>query len=231
MASATRRRPTRQRLRFENVAEFLEWLGDIPAWRVVYDPPAGQATRRDLLRIHAETGRRYELVQGILVENPMGSPESFLAMELGRLLGNFVADRDLGFLYGADSLIALRPRLVRGPDVCFVSWKRRPERTVPTEPISDLIPDLAVEVLSPSNTARELQKKLKEYFTAGVSVVWVIDPLKRIAEVHTAPDVKTSLDESGTLDGGDVLPGFRLPLSKLFERLEKPKAKKPRKKK
>jgi Uma2 family endonuclease len=229
-------RATKSEPRFDNLGELLEKmtgllskLGGIPAGRVRLDPFPGTATKRDLVRFHSREDKLYELVDHTLVEKPMGSPESYLALRLGFLLQNYLAEHDSGFLYGADSLIEMLPDVVRGPDVCFVSWAKRPERTVPTEPISDLIPDLAVEVLSPSNTRGEILRKLKEYFLAGVQLVWVIDPLKRTADVHTAPDVKTSLDESGTLDGADVLPGFRLPLVKLFERLEKPKGKKPRK--
>jgi Uma2 family endonuclease len=207
----------------------LSKLGGIPAGRVRLDPFPGTATKRDLVRLHSREDKLYELVDRTLVEKPMGSPESYLAARLIGQFERFLGDHDLGFLYAPDALIEVLPGLVRGPDVCFVPWTKRPERTVPSEPISDLIPDLAVELLSPSNTRGEILRKLKEYFLAGVVLVWVIDPLKRTADVHTAPDVKTTLAESGTLDGGDLLPGFRLPLAKLFERLEKPKGKKPRK--
>jgi Uma2 family endonuclease len=141
---------------------------------------------------------------------------------LGRLVGHFVAEHDLGFLTGADDLIEVMPDLVRGPDVCFTSWAKRPGKTVDSDQISGVIPDLAVEVLSPSNTPGEILRKLKEYFLGGVRLVWVIDPRKRAAVAYTTPDKKTVVGESGTLDGGDVLPGFRVPLANLFERLEKP---------
>ena len=193
------------------------------------DPPPGRATKRDLIRLHRSAGRRLELVDGTLVENTAGSPESYLAIELSCLIGNFVAAADLGFLYGADALIEVMPNLVRGPDVSFVSWAKRPGKTVPIAPISDLIPNLVVEVLSPSNSGGEIGRKLKEYFLGGVQLAWVVDPRKRSAEVYTAPDEKTSLDESGTLDGGSVLPGFQLPLAQLFQRLEKPNTKKRKK--
>ncbi|HET6575884.1 MAG TPA: Uma2 family endonuclease [Fimbriiglobus sp.] len=231
MTHATKPEP-----RFDNLGELLEnmtgllnKLGGIPAGRVRLNPFPGTATKRDLVRLHSREDKLYELVDRTLVEKPMGSPESYLATEVIWQFRKFLDDHDLGFLYAPDALIEILPDLVRGPDVCFVPWTKRPERTVPTEPISDLIPDLAVEVLSPSNTRGEILRKLKEYFLAGVELVWVIDPIKRTADVHTAPDVKKSLDNTGTLDGGDVLPGFRLPLAKLFERLEKPKGKKPRK--
>jgi Uma2 family endonuclease len=216
----------------DNFGELLNRLGGIPASRVRLDPPPGRATKRDLVRLHNSGDKLYELVDGTLVEKPMGSPESFVAGELGFHLRSFLALHDLGYMYTTDALIELLPRLVRGPDVCFTSWDKRPERTVPgNKQISDLIPDLVVEVLSPKNTRGEIARKLKEYFLAGVALVWVIDPKTRAADVYTTPDVKTAVPPTGTLDGGEVLPGFRLPLAKLFERLEKPTAKKPRKKK
>lgn len=216
--------------RARNLGELLGQLG-VPASRVRLDPPPGRATKRDLLRIHGTDGKLYELVDRTLVEKPMGSPESYLALELARLLGNHVADRDLGFLYGADSLIEMLPGVVRGPDVCFVPWSKWPERTVPTEPISDLIPDLAVEILSSSDTRAESRRKVKEYFLAGVRLVWVLSPKTGTADVYTAPDEKTTIPATGSLDGGDVVPGFRMPLATLFGRLGKPSAKKPRKRK
>ncbi len=212
--------------RFRNLGEFLESLGGIPADRVCIDPPLGRATKQDLLHACERTDRLYELVEGTLVEKPMGHPESYLALELGFLIRTFLVANDLGFCTGADDLIEVLPDLVRGPDLAFTSWTKRPERTVDTDPISAVIPDLAVEILSPKNTRAEIERKLKEYFLGGVRVVWVIDHRKQSADIYTAPDRKTTVDESGTLDGGDVLPGLQIPLAKLFERVEKPKTKK-----
>src|SRR6266566_4083084 len=94
--------------------------------------------------------------------------------------------------------------LVRIPDVSFVSWDRLPGRRVPDVPIPDLAPDLAVEVLSESNTAEEMAIKRREYFTSGTRLVWQIDPVTRTAEVFTSLDQSVTLDESQALDGGDV---------------------------
>lgn len=210
--------------RHKNIAELLHDLGDIPADRVRLDPPPGTATKRDLLRIH-EREHLCELIDGTLVEKAMGAPESYIAVELAFALRVYLSQHDLGYLYGADGLIQMRPRRVRVPDVSFTSWLKRPDRTVPSNPISDLAPDLAVEVLSPSNTRREMERKLEDYFTKGVRLVWIIDPDTRTAEAYTGPDEMESIGEAGSLDGRDVLPGFSLPLAKLFERLEKPKAK------
>jgi Uma2 family endonuclease len=172
MSGAAKSRPP-----FGNLGELLDQmtgllnqLGGIPANRVRLSPFPGTATKRDLVRLHSREDKLYELVDRTLVEKPMGSPESFLAAEVIWHFRKFLDDHDLGFLYAPDALIEVLPDLVRGPDVCFVPWSKRPERTVPTEPISDLIPDLAVEIPSPSNTRGEILRKLKEYFLAGVKL-------------------------------------------------------------
>lgn len=216
---------------FETFGELQAALGNIPPDRIRMVPPPGTATKRDLLKHHERGRGLFELVDGTLVEKPMGSPESHVETELIWLIREFLTNNDIGFLYSPSALIEIMPKLVRGPDVSFVPWTKRSERTVPREPISNLIPDLVVEVLSPGNTVDEMQRKLKEYLAGGVREVWLIDPRSITATIHTSPDESTLIDESGTLDGGEVLPGFRAPLAKLFERLEKPKAKAKRKKK
>lgn len=229
-ARITKKPRAKGRPRFANVGELLAALGGIPANRVRLDPPPGTATERDLLGAIAETGRLMELFDRTLVEKPMGSPEAFVALELGFHIRLFLATHDLGYATAADDLIRVAPGQVRGPDVTFTSWLNRPERTVPRKPVSVTKPTLAVEVLSPSNTPAEITRKIGEYFGGGCRLVWVIDPRTESAEVYTAPDQATAIPASGVLDGGDVLPGFRLPLAKLFERLEKPKPGKRRKK-
>jgi Uma2 family endonuclease len=214
-------------IRFEDVGELLERLGDVPPRRVCMDPLPGTATEEDLLRKHGRPRKLYELVDGTLVEKPMGHVEAIVAAELLRVIGNFVTRHELGFYTGADDLIELMPKVVRGPDVSFTSWTQRPDRTADTDAISKVIPTLVVEVLSQKNTRAEIDKKLKEYFFAGVQLAWIIDPRDGTAEAYTAPDEKTAISAGGTLDGGDVLPGFRLPLAKLFEKFPKPTAKKP----
>jgi Uma2 family endonuclease len=170
------------------------------------------------------------LIDGTLVEKGMGHKEAAVGWELGALLWAFLQEHDLGYCTGADDLVRVMPKLVRGPDVAFVSWVTRPERVVPQEQISSKVPDLAVEVLSPSNTRKEMQIKLKEYFMGGVKLVWIIDPEKRTAEAYTAPDKMTPIPADGTLDGGEVLPGFTLPLARLFAKFGPP-AKKPARRK
>ena len=168
------------------------------------------------MRIQARKDRLCELVDGTLVEKTVGSEESELAIWIAVLLSNHIRPRKLGSVLGADGMIRLRARLVRIPDVCFISVDRLPGGKLPRKPILDIIPNLVVEVLSESNTAKEMKRKLREYFKAGVELVWHVDPLSRIVEVFTAPDKRVVLRGSQTLTGGRVLPGFKVPLKQLF---------------
>lgn len=202
-----------------NVADLLHRLGGVPPRRVVLDPPPGQATEADLLRLLGKTDRLYELVDGTLVEKAMGCKEGLLAGRIIRLLAPYLEEHDLGEVGAGDTLLRILPGLVRIPDVAFFNWERLPGGQLPEEPIPDLVPDLAIEVLSKGNTKGEMRQKLKEYFLAGVTIVWLVDPVKRIVTTHTAPDVATTCTEADTLDGGSVLPGLALPVKRIFARL------------
>lgn len=210
------------------IADVLKQLGDIPPGRVCAVPAPGKATERDVLHILDHENRLCELVDGTLVEKPMGVLESYLAGIIIRFLGAFVYEHDLGILTAPDGTLRLMPGLVRMPDVAFISWHQLPNRKCPNEPIASLFPDLAVEVLSESNTRGEMQRKLKEYFLSGTQLVWIVDPIQRTVDVYTAPDRFTRLEEGEVLDGGDLLPGFELPLKQLFARVEKPQRRRQR---
>ncbi|MEO6811946.1 MAG: Uma2 family endonuclease [Isosphaeraceae bacterium] len=213
MATLTTHTPT--------LADLLDQLGDVPPSRVLMRPAPGQATEADVLTVNDREGRLCELVDGVLVEKAMGFRESILAGLILSLLRAFVIPGNLGLVSGADGLMRLFPGLVRTPDVAFASWDRVPGRSVPSEPIPDLVPDLAVEVLSKSNTKRELTRKLREYFEAGVRLVWLVDPQARTVAVHAPRGAPVVLDASETLDGGEVLPGFVLSLADLFAELDR----------
>ncbi|MBI1917355.1 MAG: Uma2 family endonuclease [Planctomycetes bacterium] len=201
-------------------ADLFERFGPIPLSRIGFEPLPGTATEEDVLNWHQSHKRLYELVDGVLVEKAMGFPESALACELSRLLGNWIKPRKLGVVVGADGMMRLAPGLIRIPDVSFMDWDRFPNRQVGTDPIPGLVPDLAVEVLSPSNTEREMERKLQDYFGVGVKLVWYIEPRRRTVDVYTAPDQTTRLTAGQTLHGGAVLPGFQLPLAELFADLD-----------
>ncbi len=157
-----------------------------------------------------------ELVDGVLVEKVMGTLEALLAGWLLHHFWTFLNQHDLGTALGADGMMRLRPKLVRIPDVSFISWDRLPTRELPDQPIADLVPDLPVEVLSEGNTKGEMERKLREYFDAGVRLVWFVRPKTRTVDVYTMPTNVRRLRRDQTLDGGAVLPGFALPLRQLF---------------
>ncbi len=199
------------------VADLLKRLGNIPPERVRLYPFPGTATEEDVIRVLDRENRPCELVDGTLVEKPMGMNESVIAGLILTYLNHFVRPRKLGIVTGADGTLKLFPGMVRIPDVAFISWDRLPGRKRPTVPIPLVAPDLAVEVLSESNTKPEIDRKLREYFRAGVSLVWVVDPKKRIAQVYTSARRSKRITEKQSLDGGSVLPGFVLPLRELFD--------------
>src|ERR1043165_345196 len=173
---------------FETAAELVRRLGNIPLERICFTPPPGTATERDLLAAMRRSDRLYELVDGTLVEKAMGLSESMIAGRVIQKINNFADEHDLGIAAGEAGTVRLLKGLVRIPDVSFFCWDKLPGRILPFEPIPDLFPDLAVEVLSENNTPEEMDRKLREYFLAGVRLVWMIDPRKRTAEVYTAPD-------------------------------------------
>ena len=195
-------------------------VGSISPARIRVHPPPGTATPEDVLACDAGEKRLCELVDGVLVEKAMGYYESRLAMVLASLLEAFCQAHDRGIVLGADATTALGPSLVRLPDVSFVSRQRLPGGKVPRAPIPDLVPDLAVEVISHGNTPQEMARKLREYFEAGVKLVWYVYPQTRTVRVYTAPERMLELGEDQTLAGGDVLPGFSLPIREWFRRAE-----------
>jgi Uma2 family endonuclease len=204
----------------ETVADLLIHLGEIAPSRIRLQPAPGTATEQDVLDIHAREGRLCELVDNVLVEKAVGLRESFLASVLTTMLWGFVQARHLGLVTGEAGMMRLAPGLVRMPDVAFISWNRLPNQRVPNEPIPDLAPDLAIEILSAGNTTGEMARKCQEYFAAGVRLVWLIDPEARTVAVYTGPNQFTLFNQNQTLEGGEVLPGFTVSLHELFAALD-----------
>ena len=217
MATASRKPP-----RFDNFAELLHQLGDVPLERIRLEAPPGTATEKDVLALRAGPERRLcELVDGVLVEKAMGIKASVLGAVLVHLICEFIDENDLGVVLGADGMIRTFPDQVRIPDVSFLSWDRYPGDEVPDEGISSFMPNLAIEVLSPGNTKAEMDRKLRDYFLAGVELVWIIDPKTQSAKAYTSPGDVQRIGKTGYLDGGTVLPGFRLSLKEIFARTKR----------
>lgn len=203
------------------IADLLDRLGGVSADRVRYFPLPGTATEQDVIDIEARENKLCELVDGTLVEKPLGYEESLLAMEIGLVLSQFVKPRRLGWVNGPDGIMRVVRDQLRLPDVAFISRTRAPGGRRPTGPIADLSPDLAVEVLSRSNTLAEMSRKLSDYFAGGTLLVWVVDPDARTISVFTSPDTPDRVLRVGdVLDGGDVLPGFAVELEAIFACLD-----------
>jgi Uma2 family endonuclease len=203
--------------------DLAELFGPMPAWRIRGVPAPGTATEQDVIEIEARENRLCELVDGVLVEKCVGYEESCLAIELARLLANYVKAHDLGRVSGEGGMMRLFPGLVRIPDVAFAQWSKFPDRHRARKAVPDLVPDLAVEILSEGNTPQEMSRKLDDYFESGVRLVWFVDLRQRTLEVFTARESSTVLHAQETLTGGDVVPGFVLPLQELFADVEAPR--------
>jgi Uma2 family endonuclease len=200
----------------------VERLGGIPLDRIRFHPHPGTATEDDVIAsLKAPRKRICELIDGVLVEKAKGYRESVLASWLIVLLDAFVRPQNLGLVSSPDGTLRLWAERVCIPDVAFTSWDRMPGRKRPTKPIPELSPDLAIEILSQSNTYAEMQLKLADYFQVNVRLVWIVDPELRTVEVHTGVGQLALLRQADTLDGGDVLPGFVLPLTDLFAELDR----------
>lgn len=203
---------------YQNAAEWLHALGDIPPERIVMNPPPGTATEQDLLRFVDRDKRLVELVDGTLVEKPVGWIESLIALKLGRLLGDFVAARKLGVVAGADATLRMKSRSVRLPDITFVSVGDLPGGKVPMESVPTLPPTLAVEVISEGNTKAEMRRKNREYFDSGTKLVWFVYPKTQTVAIYDQPSETPArvLGREDTLDGGSILPGFSIAVSEIF---------------
>lgn len=210
-----------------NVALATTWeerladLGNVPACRVRFVPAPGTATIEDLIRLSESEGRLFELVDGTLVEKAMGWQESLLAGVIMQWLNNYLDQHRIGVATGPDGMTRLFSDTVRGPDVAFVAWTRLPDGRIPTAPIPDLVPNFVIEVLSVSNTYSEMSRKRREYFHAGVELLWMVDHRSRTVTVFRSPQEALVVAEGQTLDGGKVLPGWQVDVAELFSRLER----------
>jgi Uma2 family endonuclease len=178
----------------------------------------GLLTAEDVAEL-ADDGSRCELVEGVLHRMPpAGFEHSHIAVTLASRLDRFVREHRLGWVVGADAgfLLARGPDTLLASDAAFV----RSDRLPPPEQrqgFAPLAPDLVVEVVSPSDRASAVADKALRWLEAGTRLVWVVYPERRLVAEHL-PDGTVHLRQAAdTLDGGDVLPGLRLPVAELFE--------------
>ena len=160
----------------------------------------------------------YEIVDGEIVEKQMGANEILIANLLFEYLAPFVRVNKLGCATH-EMVFYLEPvDQHRRPDLAFVSAERWPvAKGRPKTPTWEIVPDLACEVVSPSNTMEEVVSKVREYFTAGVRLVWVVLPDDEQVYVYDSPESIKVVPKSGNLTAEPVIPGFRIPLVELFD--------------
>ncbi len=178
-------------------------------------------TADDLLRLDAQ-GVSGELVRGVLVEmTPPGQEHGWIVASLAGRIVLYVEERRAGIVVAGDSGVQLErnPDTVRAPDVAFTSATRLPAGRI-TPGYAEVVPDLVVEVVSPSDRFAVVRDKARMWLSFGVQLVWVVFPVSRTVEVYRAGvdtgDTAETLTEADNLNGGSVLPGFTCPLSDLF---------------
>lgn len=170
-------------------------------------------------RLPDESGWRTELVRGRVVREPAaGFEHGRITAIVGSILTRFVGERNLGVVVGAETgfVLAEDPPIVRAPDAAFVATARLPVGTTSIKGFARLAPDLAVEIVSPSNSAADIRDKVRDYLDAGVRLVWVLEPRDRAVAVHRSGQERVVLRSDDALDGDDVLPGLRVPVTELF---------------
>jgi Uma2 family endonuclease len=174
-------------------------------------------TAEELLK-RPDDGFRYELIRGELIQmSPSGSEHVVIIAELAALIWNHVKAAKLGIVFGAEGgfLIARDPDTVRAPDIAFVRQERVPADGIP-QGYWPGAPDLAVEVLSPGDRVSEVDAKVRDWLAAGTLLVWVVNPRWRSVTIYRSAHAIRILTEDETLDGEDVIPGFRCPVRDIF---------------
>lgn len=162
-------------------------------------------------------GDNFELVKGELIEmTPPGGIHGSAAVNLGFLLLGFVKQKHLGYVMTETGYkLASNPDTIRGPDISFLSAAKIPAGELP-EGYIDGPPDLAAEIVSPGDTASEIQNKVQDYLAAGTQLVWVVYPQQRLVIVHRPDGTAQTRREADTLSGETVLPGFSCQVADIF---------------
>ena len=174
-------------------------------------------TAEDLLDM-PDDGLRRELVRGeVRVVAPAGNMHGRIAVNMSTPLHQFVREHDLGSVFAAETgfKISTDPDTVRAPDVAFIR-RGRLEAVGEVEGYWPGAPDLVIEVVSPTDRFAELEEKVVEWLAAGTRMVLVVNPRARTVTVRTSEKEARILSEEEVLDGGEVVPGWTLPISEVF---------------
>lgn len=160
-------------------------------------------------------GKILELVNGAIVEKMASNPYcSAIASKINFNFMTYLNQHDIGYVTGEAGGYIISPKDTFAPDVAFISKAR--QSSLPYHGFNPIPPDLAVEVVSPTDSYVDIARKVRTYLRYGTRLVWVVEPETQTVTVHSSDGSQTTLDIDGTLDGGDVLPGFTLPIRSIF---------------
>jgi Uma2 family endonuclease len=181
------------------------------------EAPSRRVTAGEFLSL-ADDGN-YELVHGEVKERCVSIHSSWTGGQLFSFLNVFARQSGLGFAFGSD--IQLRiwpddPNNVRRPDGAYIRASRFPGGRLPEGGYLEVAPDIVAEAVSPNDPAEYVETKVREYLAAGVGLIWVAYPANRTVHVFRADGSAQVLDETGTLDGEDLLPGLKIPVTEIF---------------
>lgn len=171
-------------------------------------------TDEELLSLPKD-GYKYEYVKGELRMSPAGLEHGEIGIRLASMLLNYVKTSQLGKVYDSSTGYRLPNGNLRSPDVSFVRLERLPEGKSP-KGFAHFAPDLAVEILSPSDSMSKINEKIAEYFDNGASLVWIVDPDSQAVTVYSSPTDRRLLQAEDEFTGGNVIPGFRCHVKELF---------------
>ena len=173
-------------------------------------------TEKDLMKLSCKG--RYELIEGVVYKmSPGGQKHGFVASRIGYLISSYVYKNKLGFTTGAETgyKLSSNPDTVRAPDLAFESNANIKEKGI-IDGYSSVMPDLVIEVNSPSDSYVKVIKKVNEWFHAGVKQVWVIDPDDSSVAVYYSPEKYKIYNREDLLNGEEVLPGFKCKVEDIF---------------
>ena len=162
-------------------------------------------------------GHKYELLEGDLMVSPVHENHSMVCMRISSALFHFVEARGLGNVYDSSLGCRLAEDLLLSPDVSFVSKERLKKIRVGPDKFLAGAPDLVVEVFSPSDRVRQVNRKLDLYFEHGTRLAWLVNWRKQQVQIYTADSIESLTDLDDVLTGGLVLPGFKCKLRKIFQ--------------
>ena len=173
-------------------------------------------TAAELEQMPDDDSVRYELDEGELITiPPAGEDHGGFEIQIGALLHNFVKRHKLGKVYGSSAGFRLKDDTMRAPDVAFVRSAR--VAAVKSKGFAKGAPDLAVEILSPSDTFRQLMRKVKQYFAAGTHTVWIVYPDREEVQILEATGTDRLLQGDDPIEAPELLPGFSVSITEFFE--------------